>query len=143
MMNRRVAHTSSAFLGAFMGLACHGVPPDLPPGSLDRPITPRVSPQDRPGTLRVRVLDSSGLPVPGFHVVAASPGHPDRAADTDTNGLVVFWELHPGVWSISASGRSAQVASPLNASVEPESVAFVTLQLRQAPITSPDPEKAP
>ena len=111
MLNRRVNPTLRLLLSAVTVLACRGVPPDLPPGSFDRPVTPRIAAEDRPGTLRVRLLSASGLPVAGSHVIATSPGHPDRGADTDINGFVEFWQLHPGIWAVSASGANGPASA--------------------------------
>ena len=141
MLNRTAHSMLLLLLSTATVLSCRGVPPDLPPGSFDRPVTPRIAAEDRPGTLRVQLLNASGLPVAGSQVIATSPGHPDQAADTDANGFVVFWQVHPGIWVVSASAAPGPASSRLN--VEPEAVASVILHLPPVNNGSSEPKQAP
>jgi len=53
-------------------------------------------------TLRGRVLDNTGQPLPEIVVEMTTPQRPTRATVTDSEGRFVFDNLRPGVWLLSA-----------------------------------------
>ena len=121
------------FVGAITFGGCRGIPLDLPPGSLDRPVTTRVPESAQPATLRVQVLSSGGQPVPNARVTASSPSHPVRSAVTDAGGIAVFWDVHPGSWKVVVQQDGYAEPAPVSVSVEPDSVAYRSVKVTASP----------
>jgi hypothetical protein len=119
-----------------------GTPPPAatpPPASSTQPrrATPTTA------TMEVRVLDRSGNPAAGAHVVASGPTLRDGSADA--NGIVTFKTMTPGTYRVRADGEGLV---PLEKEIAvksgpPMAVEFSLSAAPRPPAPEPRPEPPP